>query len=94
MCEIWYCVPGTAIDTSSGTGRRQPMVYLILFDEPAVMLYDAMDFAREAGSLQTGCMHTRVGDVLKYEPPIHSIPLWSNQLRTFTCHGIQAQVTL
>ena len=27
VCEVWYCVPGMAIDTSSGTGRRQPMVY-------------------------------------------------------------------
>ena len=27
MCEVWYCVPGMAIDTSSGTGFRQPMVY-------------------------------------------------------------------
>ena len=26
-------------------------------------------------------------------PPIHSIPLWPNQPRTFTSHSIQAQVT-
>ena len=31
--------------------------------------------------------------VLKYAPPIHSIPLWPNQPRTFTSHSIQAQVT-
>ena len=29
--------------------------------------------------------------VLKYARPIHSIPLWSNQPRTFTSHSIQAQ---
>ena len=29
--------------------------------------------------------------VLKYAPPIHSIPLWPNQPRTFTSHSIQAQ---
>ena len=46
--EVWYCVPGMAIDTSSGTGRRQPMVYYCWASSP----YDAMDFASEAGSLQ------------------------------------------
>ena len=53
---------------------------LRLLDELAVMLYNAMYFASEAGSLQTGCVHTRVREVLKCEPPIHSIPIWSNQL--------------
>ena len=31
--------------------------------------------------------------VLKYAPPIHSIPLWPYQSRTFTSHSIRAQVT-
>ena len=39
-----------AIDATSGTGRRQPMVYLLL-DELAMMIHDATDFASETGSL-------------------------------------------
>ena len=52
VCEVWYCVPGMAIDTSSGTGRRQPIDCVLLLDELAMMIYDAMDFASETGSLQ------------------------------------------
>ena len=33
---------------------------VLLLDELAMMLYDAMDFASEAGSLQKSYMHTRV----------------------------------
>ena len=52
VCEVWYCVPGMAIDTSSGTGRRQPIDGVLPLGELAMMLYDAMDFASEEGSLQ------------------------------------------
>ena len=40
------------IDTSPRTGRRQPIDGVLLLDELAMMLYDAMDFASETGSLQ------------------------------------------
>ena len=47
MCEVWYCVPGMAIDTSSGTGCLHPINGVLLLDELAMTLYDAMDFTSE-----------------------------------------------
>ena len=82
VCEVWFCVPGMAMDTSSGTGRRQPMVRIQLLGELAMMLYDAMDFASEAGSLQ-GLDYRQPCGV---EACVVGCVVWGQQATNQQCH--------
>ena len=58
VCEVWYCVPGMAINTSSGTERRQPMVYYCWASSPWCSMTRRLSRAKQVhfrGSrLQTG----------------------------------------
>ena len=58
----------------------------------AILLLSRLD--SDIPKLRKSYTYARPGvRVLKYAPPIHSIPLWPNQPRTFTIHSIQAQIT-
>ena len=82
MCEVWYCVPGTAIDTSSGMGRRQPMVYYSWASSPLCCM--TMDSASEAG-FTSGALDCR--QVVKLASLVVSCgaTVWGQQA-TNQCH--------
>ena len=54
MCEVWYCVPDTWFGDRYEFRDGAPTAdgVQLLLGELALMLYDAMDFASKAGSLQ------------------------------------------
>ena len=53
MCEVWYCVPGIGYGDRYESRDGAPTADgILLLSELAMMLYDAMDFASEAGFLQ------------------------------------------